>query len=462
MKNKIIISIVFSLLFLSPLTAMSEEKSALDYFHNPFSWMHNGADYRLRVNATENMQTLSNDRLNEDWLYQRHRLRLWTRMELGSTVDLNARLAWEFYDYQKPYARSQYTEYNEVLFDILNFTIKKPFGLPVKAVIGRQDIMIGKGWLIFEGTPYDGSRTMSYDAARFTIDIASIGSTLDLIYIDQKPEGSRWLKPISYEHKDVMASEERGLILYYSTKLDENIKLDTYAIYKNDNPVDREVVPAASRKAELITFGGAIEQKLNDKWDYRFEGAYQAGTRENRLTDTQADAKAWGILSNLRRTFDSKYNNEMHFSIEHLSGDDPNTADNEQFDPVWGKWPQWANLFLYLYIPETTSVGEITNFTRFNIGHTFNPAAKWKINTEYHLLLTDENNKPVVSSPLTGLEYSEAGKVRGHLLTNDVAYKFNNHLKTDLLFELFKPGNYYAGNTRDCAYFIRWQTIFTF
>ena len=108
------------------------------------------------------------------------------------------------------------------------------------------------------------------------------------------------------------------------------------------------------------------------------------------------DLKAWGLVSRLCRSFNDSYSNKIHFSFEHLSGDDPDTADNEQFDPLWGKWTQWSTLYLYTFIPET-SLGEITNFSRFNIGHSFNPAPGWEIETDYHFLLTDENNKPLVT-----------------------------------------------------------------
>ncbi len=137
---------------------------------------------------------------------------------------------WEFFDWQKPYHKNEFTEYSEILFDNFNFTLRKPLGLPVTALIGRQDIILGNGWLVFEGTPYDASRTLFFDAARFTFDLQRFNSTLDIIYIDQKPEAGRWLKPISYERSDLMPAEERGLILYLVNRPDESRKFETYVL----------------------------------------------------------------------------------------------------------------------------------------------------------------------------------------------------------------------------------------
>ncbi len=41
-------------------------------------------------------------------------------------------------------------------------------GMPLTATVGRQDIIEGVGWLVMDGTPLDGSRTVYFDAARFT------------------------------------------------------------------------------------------------------------------------------------------------------------------------------------------------------------------------------------------------------------------------------------------------------
>ena len=420
MKKCFILFTVFIFLICSPLTALSEEnqssneKTLSDYLHTPFSWMHNGADLRLRVASAENLPTLSNNKLNNNWQYNRYRARIWTSLNLRHDIDFDARLVWELFDWQKP---GNYADKNEILFDKFSFTFMNPFDLPLKATIGRQDITISKGWLIFEGTPYDASRSLFFDAARFTFSLQAGRTTLDLIYIDQKPEADRWINPIKDEHRDLMPAEERGFIFYLTNKPDDKSSLEAYTIYKNDNPVDREIIPAASKKAGIFTIGGVAEERINDRWDFRVEGAFQTGDKENKETGQMDNLKAWGIISRICRSFNDSYSNKIHFLFEHLSGDDPDTADNEQFDPLWGKWARWSTLNLYVYTSET-SLGDITNFSRFNIGHSFRPAPKWQIDTDYHFLLADENNMPVATGPSDGLEFSETGKVRGHLLTN--------------------------------------------
>ena len=42
-------------------------------------------------------------------------------------------------------------------------------GVPLDFKIGRQDLFLGNGWLVGDGTPLDGSRTFYFDAIRATL-----------------------------------------------------------------------------------------------------------------------------------------------------------------------------------------------------------------------------------------------------------------------------------------------------
>jgi len=51
---------------------------------------------------------------------------------------------------------------DEIVFDNLYLDVKNVFGLPLDLRIGRQDFLFtyGEGFVILDGTPYDGSRTV--------------------------------------------------------------------------------------------------------------------------------------------------------------------------------------------------------------------------------------------------------------------------------------------------------------
>ena len=38
--------------------------------------------------------------------------------------------------------------------------------------------------------------------------------------------------------------------------------------------------------------------------------------------------------------FHNDIKQEIHFGYEYMSGDDPDTSADEQFDSLWGDWPQ--------------------------------------------------------------------------------------------------------------------------
>ena len=126
-------------------------------------------------------------------------------------------LTWEFRTWDEPDSQSQSTDFDEIIIDNLNLSLKNFLDLPATAIIGRQDMFLGQGWLVADGTPMDGSRTFYFDAARFTYDLAE-KTKLDTIYISNMPNSDWWLKPINDRNKYVTQEEEQGAILYLTDK----------------------------------------------------------------------------------------------------------------------------------------------------------------------------------------------------------------------------------------------------
>ena len=269
--------------------------------------------------------------------------------------------------------------------------------MPLTATVGRQDIIMGVGWLVLDGTPLDGSRTIYFDAARFTYDWAETNNKIDLIYVSQSAESDRWLEPICDQDRAVTEQDENGAILYLTNTSFKPIQLEGFFIYRNDNPIDQPVtnIPNAwSRKADIYTFGGAISGTQGDHWKYRAEGAIQTGeksvpTADLSIGDMQ-DLEAFGALTNLEYLFKDSRQNATHVGYEYASGDDPGSSDNEQFDLLWGEWPRWSELLIYTAAFETTPA-ELTNLHRVNIGHRFNLNKQWTITGDYHALWADDH-----------------------------------------------------------------------
>jgi hypothetical protein len=356
------------------------------------------------------------------------------------------------------------TDFDEIIIDNLNLSKKNFLDMPATAIIGRQDIFLGQGWLVADGTPLDGSRTFYFDAARFTFDLAE-KTKLDAIYIRNMPNSDWFLKPINDRHKYVTQEQEEGGILYLTDK-STSTQLEGYFMFKNNNPVDRKTFgfPAAliskfSKKAELYTFGGAVSAPINDNWNYRVEGAVQTGDSASPNTFLTANNEtkpvtAFGAKGNLEYCFKDDLDNKVHTTYEYLSGDDPSTSRVESFNPLWGQWPQWSEL----YQPYVTQLEDnlVLNLHRVAFGHKFKPNTQWEILTDWHLLWADENTFKNSS------KFTNEGNFRGHLLTCWARYNFTKQLKGNLVLEHLWPGNYYANPNKDNALYMHFTVEYTF
>ena len=64
---------------------------------------------------------------------------------------------------------------------------------PSTLTVGRQDIFLGDGWLVGDGTPEDGSFTYFLDSARLTYNLEEQHTTIEAIGIIQYARPDAWL-----------------------------------------------------------------------------------------------------------------------------------------------------------------------------------------------------------------------------------------------------------------------------
>jgi hypothetical protein len=452
-------------------------ESFRNWFHNPADWLEMGADLQLHWTYGWNIETLNDHAANRGsgWNWIQNRMRWWTKTKISDDIDFNLRLTWEFLSWDDPAHKRKEIDFDEIIFDQFNLTVRNLFDMPLTMVAGRQDIILGNGWLVAEGTPLDCGRTIYFDALRFTYKIPDRDTTVDLVYIENRAAADAYLKPINDRHKQVTEQDERGVILYVTDKSRPNLQLEGYFIYKNDNPINFRPTgahpspfdgpwPAAwSKKAEIYTIGGAISGPIasSEHWKYRVEGAVQTGKKQTVGGDSpEHTLQAFGTVDRLEYHFNDAKKNELHGTFEYLSGDNPGTGKNEAFDPLWGEWPQWSKLIMYAYSFDTM-VGEPTNFYRLGFGHSIQLTEKMQMSTDYHLLWAGENTNK--NNPIPGIiGFSDSGKFRGQLATWQLKYTLTKNLKGSLALEYFIPGNYYDSQSRDNAYFAELNLEYTF
>jgi hypothetical protein len=444
-------------LLLSGAVAAAPESSA-----SPFNW---GADLRLRQIFIGNVG-LDDSSPIADRSFERLRLRLWGNYKPNDQFGLNTRLIWEGRHYVQPddntYPLPGFEDWYSggILFDQLNIDLKPIATLPLSFKIGRQDIIFGNGWLILDGTPLDGSRTIYFDAARATYQIDSLDTTVDLIYIDQNADTGRFPQPLNGDVEDQAEQYETGAILYLRNKsLLQDGQVDGYFIYKHNRANLTDYLPgldtlrinngapfpSPSDTGDIYGLGARVDTKLSDTWSLRAETIYEWGTRND------ADLSAFGFNGRLSYLIGGPLAHSLHFDYEYLSGDDPDNKTNQAFDPLWARWPQWSELMVYQW-PLDSRVGEATNFQRLNIGWGAKPHATTSVTLDYHAIWANENS---TRTPAQLANITEDGKFRGHLFTGWIKTKLNKHLSGHLVAEYLLPGDYYAKNRRDNSYFVR-------
>lgn len=416
-------------------------------------------DLRLRHTVLANVGLRDVDP-NADRTFQRYRLRLRADAVVAGGVRATARLLWEGRHYAKPdgaawpVAGFESWYGGALLFDLLALELKRPGGLPFDARVGRQEIVLGDGWLVQDGTPIDGSRTGYFDAARITFGAASAGRTVDLVWLDQSADTGRFPRPLLGGTEDQLEQGERGAILYArDERLLKGAKLDGYVVWKdsrtNATPGNVRVnngapFPSPSDSGEVLTLGGRAETAPAPGWEVRAEGAVQRGRRNGR------DLRAFGLTGRVARRFGRGRKHRAHVAFEHLSGDDPASGRDEAFDPLWGRWPQWSELLIYQW-PLDSRVGEATNVRRLGAGLLLQLGADSSLALDLDLLGADERSARYAAQAAN----LGGGRNRGLLVTGRWRKAFDAHVSAHLHAEYFDPGGFYAAHRRDESYFVR-------
>jgi hypothetical protein len=446
----------------------------------PFPWLRWGADMRLRDeflhSAGLNNQT-PRAKGGDEFNYQRYRPRWWATIMPVQDFELNLRITWEGRHYSESYHQPTtiYPTWVQggVLVDTANVKLKNVGGMPLTMTLGRQDIILGDGWLVLDGTPNDGSRTSYFDAARFTYEIAKIQTSVDAIFIDQKADGGAIIPQLLKDNRgarfaDTIEQDERGFILWLSNRSLKNTEINGYYMYKDSESGLHNAKPLANGDTGYVhAFGARIAGMLDDHWRYRAEGAFEFGrlagpegsTAGGPMPFRERRLSAFGFNSEIAYLFKDTFSNEARLQYEYLSGDDAKTpGTNEGFVLLWGRWPRFSEALGYQF--PTTGEGrayDITNYHRLAPGWSFKPCDRILISTDLHFLFAPEN-------PLgfqQGKGFSENGSYRGELLTCLQQVTLNKHVKAHLLEEFFFPGNYYAAPRDNMEAFLRGEIVFT-
>ncbi len=467
--KKVALGCMFGLLALVPsafgqagTTSAADVQSFINDITAPAPGVKWGLDVRVREEYARNCFDVDDVALYDDSNVFRFRNRLW--MELGpflsvegpgavpnNGVSFYVRLVYEPYVYtvrpDVPAVRP--TMWNELALDNLYVNLDHFMNMPVSLKVGRQDMMYGHGLVMAEGTPFDGSRTIFFDAIKATLHLDPLVTNVDVFYANNKARESR-VEPLNVQSGPYLSEYNIDIFgVYAINKMAPGHEFHGYWIYHHDKLIMPNK-PTLPKDKKINTAGALAQGKFAKSFDYYVEAAGQWGRQ-----DGQPFGDAWAFSSDFGYTVEGTEATpvRVHAGYEYLSGNDAGAARGHGWDSSLSRFPRFSELYTRLWTRETGMVGFETNLQRYIAGASYKPVPELEFVFDYNLLL--QNNATVVPGFMTG-----KGDTRGNLFMGKAFYKITPYLGSHLWAECFLPSRVYTSNA-DPAWFLRWELTFT-
>lgn len=366
----------------------------------------------------------------------RYRTRLWLDTSLTPKIDLRVGLAQETNQIFQPRTP---THFDEVIFENAYVDIRKLFVRGLSLRFGRQNIARGEGFLLLEGDPWDGSRSVYNNAAVLAYERGK--SKIELIGI-YDPAVDHFLPRIHNLHRTLVEWNESALGAYFTSNRLKKTSVEAYYFYKREFGDQRAPThPQFQPDRYVYTAGGRAVQRLPRRFSATGEWAWQWG---HQRPDTEV--RGWGGYGYLKRNFGPQSRHSASFGYWAMSGDNPATPGRvENWDPLFARWPKWSEGYIYSQFREV-GVAYWTNMGMWQAEGVYVP---WKPlslrGTWYHMT----SFHPSAGSPAmfsNGTHRGEQFQARADLA---VGKNWRGHF----LYEPHIPGSFYAG--RSAGFFLR-------
>jgi hypothetical protein len=432
-----------------------------------------GASERIRQEIWDNvidLKTLPASNSLYDRNFFRFKTSLWGGADFNKDTGIFLKLVSEVYQNLGPYkypsdksGHFTHLDENEGVIDNLYIKANNVFGLPVDLKIGRQDFlgpdMYGEGFLLSDGNPNDGSRCFYFNAAKAKWRINE-NHNVDFVYITNQFQDRylpAWHTAIEtgatyYNKKRILnASDEQAFMVYGRDKMNENLTVEPYYIFKKE---EKQNLKPVYNSLDLNTIGArAVYQAA--PWKAGGEFAYQFGD----YVGGKERVGYGGYIFGSHKFADMALKPELELRYVYLSGDDPDTTNkNENFDPLFSRAPYWNELLIYTQIFEfpadSASIpGYWSNLQLYMAKAKMELTPDTNLNLSYQYFMANEKPQPSKAAMFG------TGHERGHLPTMFLTHKFNKNIDAFFQYEYFIPGDFYADSAKN-AQFLRWQLQF--
>jgi hypothetical protein len=374
---------------------------------------------RFRFETWDNAVSLD-DAANDANAYTRFRTTLGLAWKPAPNLEVLGKLTNEFRVYIAP--KSQAFGWNEVFFDNLYVKWRIPGRAPLTVTAGRQDINMGEGFVIADGTPGDGSRSYYFNALRLDAELKP-GHVLTAFAHATKPT-DRYLPVINPVPRALAEQTEKALALYYSGAFGRT-KLDAYAVRKTT-----DANPAWPIPTRTDTFGARLVTPLAKPLAFTAEGALQTGR------NGAAGRSAYGALAHFDYDLAGTLPLLKGFVLGGvlLSGDDPATDRWEGWDPIFSRWPKWSESYIYTFTKESRQA-YWSNLSALYAQLSFDLGAR----SDGHIMVMPMG----AGHAQPGIFPGGAGLGRGTLIRGRLNYKISKFMTGRVIWEHLAPGSFY-------------------
>ncbi|MBN2245418.1 MAG: hypothetical protein JW755_06205 [Candidatus Aminicenantes bacterium] len=400
-----------------------------------------GFIYRFRFVSWDNAIHLDKNKKSES-TFTRHRTNLSLNWNPRPNFLLSLKLTNEFRYYFIP--SNTVFNLHEIFVDNLFLKWSKLFDLPVDLSLGRQNMMLGEGFVVMDGHPLDGSRSIYFNALRADLNFNK--SKKLIFFYTYQPQKDTWLPAINDQKQPLIEQPEKGIGLYFQ-QISKRSDYDIYYIRKYISSISS--IPVDST---INTFGGKIKIPIVPAFSLTAEAAFQSGSYGDHGRNAFGGYYHLDYMSGFN--FPEQY--LLTFGGIYLSGDDAGTPKMEGWDPLFSRWPKWSEAYIYTLIPEYKGkVAYWSNFASIYAEMKFNVTSKINLNLTYHHLTAPKLTKESIPFP------GGTGNNRGELIITRLNIHLNRKLSGHLHLEKFYPGNYYWPEA-DNYYWLRVELMYTY
>ena len=382
----------------------------------------------------------------EQWL--RVRERVWMCFDINEATQLTLRLGnrWEHHSSSRMEPNNQedvaWNFPDEVYIDNLYLDIANIMESDWSLRLGRQDVMVGNGMVLLEGTPFDDARTIYFDGAVATRKGDKDTLILMVLYNDYKDTAVF----INDQNRTLRPGDTTVLGIHWTHNFGRSVNTDAYFLHtdiEDDNWLDDSAMPNTA-DVQLETIGARIYGAATDQISYSLEVARELGD----LEPAGADIDAW--MGDARITLaaaeGTAWSPALSFEYTYMSGDDPDSVDDfEGWIAAFASYPIWREEL----VPLLMSGQGWTNIHQYRTALALHLTDKVTLTGAWATIQADEKAMG------TGV-----GDDVGHLLAGFLDIQVLENLSVALEAAEFWPGDYYVdGQTSE---WMRVTTVYSF